>query len=200
MNKIGRHLLRHSMSFSRASQAKFQSPFYALAALTCAGSLAYISLDEQKKQALFPQPAECAAFRDKHLDAIMSKVEEGIRELIEKNPGMPEVKLASGLRGTRYYIEFPIMARNVDAMSLLTSTKQLMTQSKENWGVKITNTDSYLAEENIAYLLDYNVESTMAPGSKSRGSVYIRGVKGHEGWDSFKFVLEKANDFSDFDA
>jgi|APSaa5957512535_1039671.scaffolds.fasta_scaffold75595_2 hypothetical protein len=34
----------------------------------------------------------------------------------------------------------------------------------------------------------------------SPGSVYIRGVKGHDGWDSFKFILEKANDFSDFDA
>ena len=30
--------------------------------------------------------------------------------------------------------------------------------------------------------------------------MYIRGVKGQDGWDSFKFILEKANDFSDFDA
>ena len=30
--------------------------------------------------------------------------------------------------------------------------------------------------------------------------MYIRGIKGHEGWDSFKFILEKANDFSDFDS
>ena len=34
----------------------------------------------------------------------------------------------------------------------------------------------------------------------SPGSIYIRGIKGHEGFDSFKFILEKANDFIDFDA
>lgn len=34
----------------------------------------------------------------------------------------------------------------------------------------------------------------------SNGSIYIRGVKGHDGWDNFKFILEKSNDFSEFDA
>jgi hypothetical protein len=57
-----------------------------------------------------------------------------------------------------------------------------------------------LADENVAYLIDYKVKSRHVDGAMCPGSVYIRGVKGQDGWDSFKFILEKANDFSDFDA
>ena len=53
--------------------------------------------------------------------------------------------------------------------------------------------------ENVSYLLDYTVDSSQVRGTKCSGSVYIRGVKGEGGWDSFKYTLEKANDFSDFD-
>ena len=65
---------------------------------------------------------------------------------------------------------------------------------------KIVGTDSFLADENVAYLIDYSVRSATVGGTYNKGSVYIRGVKGNEGYDSFKFILEKANDFSDFDA
>jgi len=75
-----------------------------------------------------------------------------------------------------------------------------MEQNQKKFGVKVTHSDSYLADENVSYLLDYMVNSHMIEGTKTKGSVYIRGVKGHEGWDSFKIVLEKSNDFSDFDA
>ena len=34
----------------------------------------------------------------------------------------------------------------------------------------------------------------------SNGTIYIKGAKGYEGYDNFKFELQKANDFSDFDA
>jgi hypothetical protein len=44
------------------------------------------------------------------------------------------------------------------------------------------------------------VKSPVVDGGNSKGSLYFRGVKGKEGWDSFKFIMEKANDFSDFDA
>jgi len=90
--------------------------------------------------------------------------------------------------------------RNIDAFSLLATTKQKLEKSKDKYGVKVTHSDSYLADENVAYLLDYNVNSSKIEGTKSKGSIYIRGVKGKEGWDSFKFILEKSNDFSDFDA
>ena len=66
--------------------------------------------------------------------------------------------------------------------------------------VRVTGTDSYIAEENVAYLMDYQVKSDQVGGTNNKGSIYIRGVKGMEGYDSFKFILEKANDFSDFDA
>jgi hypothetical protein len=50
----------------------------------------------------------------------------------------------------------------------------------------------------ISYLIDYDVPSTTARGAKSKGSIYIRGVKG-DNYDSFKFVLEKSVDFHDTD-
>ena len=43
------------------------------------------------------------------------------------------------------------------------------------------------------------MNSTTAQGAKTKGSIYIRGVKGDQGYDSFKFVLEKGVDFNDLD-
>ena len=51
----------------------------------------------------------------------------------------------------------------------------------------------------MAYLVDYLVNSSQVEGTRCPGSLYIRGVKGQEGLDSFKFTLEKGQDFSDFD-
>jgi len=39
-----------------------------------------------------------------------------------------------------------------------------------------------------------------APGTRCRGSIFIRGVKASNGVDSFKFILEKENDFNTYDA
>ena len=65
------------------------------------------------------------------------------------------------------------------------------------YGSKVINTDSYLQEENISYLIDYEENSTTALGSKSKGSLYIRGVKATDGgYDTFKFILEKGTDLS----
>lgn len=52
----------------------------------------------------------------------------------------------------------------------------------------------------MSYKIDYSVDSSTVGGSKSRGSVYIRGVKGEEGVDSFKFVVEKKVDFAELDS
>lgn len=41
--------------------------------------------------------------------------------------------------------------------------------------------------------------SSSAEGSKSKGSIYIRGIKGDGGFDSYKFILEKAFDFHELD-
>ena len=62
------------------------------------------------------------------------------------------------------------------------------------------DTDSYLAGENVSYKIDYSVNSSTVSGGKSKGTVYIRGIKSETGFDSFKFVLEKNVDFSDLDA
>lgn len=48
-------------------------------------------------------------------------------------------------------------------------------------------------------MIDYEVNSTTALGAKTKGSIYIRGIKGEEGYDSYKFILEKGVDFSELD-
>ena len=52
----------------------------------------------------------------------------------------------------------------------------------------------------MAYRIDYSVNSSTMPGTKCKGTVYIRGVKSEKGYDSFKFCLEKNNDFADLDS
>lgn len=64
----------------------------------------------------------------------------------------------------------------MDAFSLLVAVQTLLNEKKE--GSKIIATDSFLQDDNISYLIDYEVNSVEALGSKSKGSVYIRGIKG----------------------
>ena len=52
----------------------------------------------------------------------------------------------------------------------------------------------------MAYKIDYLVDSSTIGGTKNKGSVYIRGCKGENGIESFKFVLEKNVDFNDLDS
>lgn len=44
------------------------------------------------------------------------------------------------------------------------------------------------------------MNSSTVAGGKSRGSVFIRGIKSDSGFDSFKFVLEKMVDFAELDS
>jgi len=58
------------------------------------------------------------------------------------------------------------------------------------------STDSFQGDESVSYMIDYSVNSSTVHGAKSKGSLYLRGIKGDNGFDSFKFVLEKNNDFN----
>lgn len=73
-----------------------------------------------------PVTSECAAgvTSDKQLDIALNKIDNGIKDLLLKYPGMSSNRamISSGTRGTRYFIEFPITGKNVDAFSLLVST------------------------------------------------------------------------------
>jgi len=64
----------------------------------------------------------------------------------------------------------------------------------------VVTTDSFVKGENVSYLIDYEVNSSTGQGFKTKGSVYIRGSKGENGFDSYKFVLEKGVDFNDLDS
>jgi hypothetical protein len=114
---------------------------------------------------------------------------------------MSRPNISSGLRGTRYFIEFPITGKNVDAFSILASTQSLINNRKQKYGSRVISTDSFFQDDNMSYLVDYEVESTSAQGAKCKGSIYIRGIKAQDGgYDTFKFILEKSVDFNDLDS
>ena len=53
----------------------------------------------------------------------------------------------------------------------------------------------------MSYMIDYEVLSSTGHGFKTKGSVFIRGSRDQEtGYDSFKFILEKAVDFNKLDS
>jgi hypothetical protein len=53
----------------------------------------------------------------------MDKVEKGIEKIGESTPGYKRPEIKNGLRGTRYFIEFPIVGRNVDVFSIILQTE-----------------------------------------------------------------------------
>ena len=120
----------------------------------------------------------CSSISDKNLDSAISSIEQGMKSLKAKYPSIQRPNLNSGMRGTRYFIEFPMTSRNLDAFSILTSVQQLLTTvGKQDYGARVTATDSYVQDENVSYMIDYEVNSDRTPGSKTKGSVYIRGIK-----------------------
>mmetsp|Transcript_41786 Transcript_41786/g.55068 ORF Transcript_41786/g.55068 Transcript_41786/m.55068 type:complete len:196 (-) Transcript_41786:1088-1675(-) len=143
--------------------------------------------------------AECQ-FSDKHLAGALEKIDKGVAELMQKYPGRKRPQIKSGLRGPKYYIELGIAGKNVDAFSLILSTEKLLKDGKKDQGVKITDTDSFSAGENVSYKIDYSVDSSTVGGGKSKGTVFIRGVKSETGFDSFKLVVEKMVDFAKLDS
>jgi len=76
------------------------------------------------------QIAEAAAFTDKNLENVMQKIQNKIDEAAERNPRLPRAKISSGLRGTRYFIEFPIIGKNVDSFRIFNYVKSKMEDAK----------------------------------------------------------------------
>ena len=101
---------------------------------------------------------------------VLDKIDKGIGELMRKYPGRTKPKLQSGLRGPKYYIELPIIGRNIDALGLILSTEKLLQQAKKDEGEKVLDTSSYQGGENSSYKIDYSVDSSTVGGGKSKGS------------------------------
>jgi len=75
--------------------------------------------------------AECQ-FSDIHLAGAMDKVDRGIVELMKKYPGCEKPQVRSGLRGPKYFIEFPITGRNVDVFGIVISTTNILKEGKKS--------------------------------------------------------------------
>lgn len=121
-------------------------------------------------------PAECQ-FSDRHLAGVLDKIDEGIKQLQKQNPGMKKPYLKSGLRGPRYYIELAVEGQNVDAFKFILCTEKLIQKAAKTLNAKIVSTDSYSQGDTSSFMIDYTVDSSTAPGSPCKGTVYIRGVK-----------------------
>jgi len=74
-------------------------------------------------------PSECVGFNDKHLTTLMDKVDKGVEKLEQTIPGYKRPEIKKGLRGTRYFVEFPIVGRNVDVFSIILLTEKLIRQA-----------------------------------------------------------------------
>ena len=85
--------------------------------------------------------------------------------------------LKSGLRGPKYYIELAIEGQNVDAFKFILVTEKLIQKAGKNLNAKIVSTDSYSQGDTSSFMIDYLVDSSTAPGSPTKGTVYIRGMK-----------------------
>lgn len=140
---------------------------------------------------------EAYNYTDKQLEQALNRIDDGVKDLVMKYPSMKRPNIKSGVRGTRYFIEFPITQKNVDAFSILAAVQLVLNENKKH-GVKIKNNDVFKQDDMVSYLLDYEVESSTARGAKSSGSIYIRGAKS-DTYDNFKFVVEKNTDFHDVD-
>lgn len=70
-------------------------------------------------------------FTDKHLKGCIEKIDKGIEGIKKRHPGYERPKITSGLRGTRYYIEFPIVGRNVDVFTLILNIEAEIAAAKE---------------------------------------------------------------------
>ena len=105
-------------------------------------------------------------------------MDDGLEKLALKYPDSNKPLIKSGHRGTRYFMEFPIVGKNIDAFSLILGTEKIIQACKEKDGSKVTSTDSFLKGEIVSYVIDYEVNSTTGQGFKTKGSVYIRGIRG----------------------
>ena len=58
--------------------------------------------------------------------AALEDIDKGVAELMKKYPGRQKPVLKSGLRGPRYFIDFPLAGKNIDAFSLILGTEKLI--------------------------------------------------------------------------
>lgn len=143
--------------------------------------------------------AKFSVGRDRNLTVVLDAVDAGIPALEVKYPGFKKPKVTYGLRGTRYFVEFPIINNRVEAFSYITGAEKTIARGKKEFKSRVTKTDSFSSKDNVSYMIDYMTESHESHGAFSHGSIYMRGVKS-ESYDSFKFVMEKNNDFCELDA
>jgi len=104
------------------------------------------------------------------------------------------------MKGLRYSVEFPIVGKNVDVFRIMCVVEDTIKQGYHKYSSRIRDRETFKNQDNVSQKIDYQVASSTANGANCTGTIYIRGIKGPDGNDSFKFIMEKSNDFSELDA
>ena len=112
------------------------------------------------------------------MSGCLEQVEKGVKKLQESTPRYKRPEIKSGLRGLRYFIEFPIVGKNIDAFSIILLVEKLLNSGKTTMGSRIITKDSYSQDDQVSYMIDYEVNSSTVSGGKSKGSLYLRGIRG----------------------
>lgn len=133
--------------------------------------------NEDTKFPLSTKPALCN-FSDRQLLNCLEKINQGLDNLEKKSPNFQRPEIKSGLRGTRYFIEFPIVAKNFDAFQFILQIENLIKLGKAKHGARVIGTDSFIKEDNVSYKIDFENNSSTAMGGKSNGTIYLRGIIG----------------------
>jgi hypothetical protein len=69
----------------------------------------------------------------------------------------------------------------------------------KKYGGRVIKPDYFQKDDAVSYSIDFQNNSSTAPGGSSKGTIYIRGVQSKDK-NSFKIVLEKSVDFNDLDS
>jgi hypothetical protein len=60
--------------------------------------------------------------------------------------------------------------------SIILAAEREINFGKTHGAIK-KGSNSFVLQENLSYIIDYECNSSTAPGSKSKGSIYLRGAK-----------------------
>lgn len=82
--------------------------------------------------------------------------------------------------------------------SIIDSILTTLESQKVKFNFKIIDSQKIQEDDLFSYKLDYEIMSSLTPGAKNRGSIYLRGTKGKV-YDNFVLSIEKQTDFVDLE-
>lgn len=95
-------------------------------------------------------------------------------------------------------MEFNINQSNVNYNEVINRVISTFEGQKAKFNWRSIDSSKQQEDDMFTFKLDYEIMSSVTPGAKNRGTIYLRGTKGKV-YDNFLFTLEKQNDFTDLE-